>query len=109
MPVRFLWRKLEVFVIDKIFHEYSIPVKAAVNIVSLSVVFFVAYLAVEYFGDMPASNRLLITLSIGSVLSHMFISHALDTCIGLNKTQIMDMLRPHYEDYEDDEVRDKES
>lgn len=77
--------------------------------VSLSVVFFAAYHAMEYFGDMPASNRLLITLNIGSALSHMFISHALDTFMGLNRTKILDMLHPHYEDYEDEGVCDKEN
>ena len=101
----FAAKAMEVFIIDKVCYGYNIPVRAAINMVSLSV----AYLAMEYFGDMFVSNRLLITLSIGSALSHMFISHALDTCIGLNRTQILDMLHPRYEDYEDDEVCDKES
>lgn len=105
----FAAKAMEVFIIDKVCYGYNIPVREAINMVSLSVVFFVAYLAMEYFGDMPVSNRLLITLSIGSALSHMFISHALDTCIGLNRTQILDMVHPRYEDYEDDEVCDKES
>ena len=105
----FAAKAIEVFVIDKVCHGYSIPVRVAVNMVSMSVVVFAAYHAMEYFGDMPASNRLLITLSIGLALSHMFISHALDTCIGLNRTQILDMLHPRYEDYEDDEVCDKEN
>ena len=105
----FAAKAMEVFIIDKVCYGYNIPVRAAINMVSLSVVFFIAYLAMEYFGDIPASNRLLITLSIGSALSHMFISHALDACICLNRTQILDMLHPRYEDHEDDEVCDNES
>ena len=100
---------IEIITAHAIFAAKAIEVREAINMVSLSVVFFVAYLAMEYFGDMPVSNRLLITLIIGSALSHMFISHALDTCIGLNRTQILDMVHPRYEDYEDDEVCDKES
>lgn len=69
-------------------------------------VFFVAFNALEYFGKMPATNRLLIVLSFGYAFCHLVISYVLDSIMAINKQSLKNMFSEEYIDGDfDDEFR----
>lgn len=68
---------------------------------SISPVFFVAFNALEYFGKMPATNRLLVALSFSYAFCHLVISYVLDSIIAINRQALKNMFSEEYidEDY----------
>ncbi len=67
-----------------------------------SLIFFVAFNALEYFGNMPATIKLLIILSAGSAFCHLSISHVIDAFVGINRGSSKMIFLEN--DLEDDDV-----
>lgn len=73
---------------------------------SITPVFFVAFNALEYFGKLPATNRLLVVLSFGYAFCHLFISCVLDSIMAINRQSLKNMFSEEYIDEGfDDEFR----
>ena len=72
----------------------------------ISLVFFIAFNALEYYGNIPASNVLLVILSLGASTFHMDISLVLDIFIGANGKTPNRIVCDHFvdEDHIDDDM-----
>ena len=64
---------------------------------------FLAFNALEYFGNMPVTNKTLVIISLGFTFCHLLISHVLDVLMGLNKESQKHIFS---EEYMDDDLDD---
>lgn len=78
--------------------------RLAMHFALIMPVSFLAFNALEYFGNMPATNRTLVIISLGFTFSHLLISHVLDVLMGLNKETLKHIFHEKYIDEDlDDE------
>lgn len=85
---------------EKEFQRVELIKRSVLCFVLTSLIFFLAFNAMEYFGNMPATNRTLLIISIGFAFSHLLISYVLDVLLGLNKESLK--ITFHEEFIEDD-------
>ncbi|MCF0229939.1 MAG: hypothetical protein HUJ76_09655 [Parasporobacterium sp.] len=72
--IQFLLRKIEREKLIKQFRGVNQWLYSMITFCLIFTTFFVSYVALEYFGNMPASFRTLFLISILSTLAHMMIS-----------------------------------
>ena len=69
-------------------HQLWDTKKQAICFCLISMVFFLSFCALEHFGRMPASTRLLIVLSVSTSFSHIVVGRLLDVLVELAERKV---------------------